>query len=109
MAYPFQSMGRQAVINDAIGGVDIVVVWDRDSNIALPFAREVAGQSLTCDIDKGECTAPGPARPRDRNLKRGRRSSGRSAWRPTAHPGTGPQQLRVRVGTVGQSTDVWQG
>ncbi len=50
-AYPFQNMGRQAVINDALGGVDIVVVWDRDSNIALPFAREVAGQSLTFDLD----------------------------------------------------------
>ena len=69
MAYPFQSMGRQAVINDAIGGGDIVVVWDRDSNIALPFAREVAGQSLTCDIDKGECTAPGPARPEPETWK----------------------------------------
>ena len=49
------------VINNATGGVDIVVVWE-DSNIALPVC-EVAGQSLTFDIGKGECLAPGPARP----------------------------------------------
>ena len=51
-AYPFQNMGNQAVINDDLGGVDIVVVWDRDSNIALPFARQIDGQSLTFDIDE---------------------------------------------------------
>ena len=50
-AYPFDAMGQQAVINDEVGGVDIVVVWDRDSNIAIPFAREVDGQTLTFDID----------------------------------------------------------
>ena len=98
-AYPFQSMGRlgaAGVINDATGGVDIVVVWDRDSNIALPV-REVAGQSLTFDIGKGECMAPGPARPRDRNLvKRGRRScwkarfaaNGSPRYRPTTASGS---------------------
>jgi hypothetical protein len=37
-------LGAAGVINDATGGVDIVVVWDRDSNIALPVC-EVAGQS----------------------------------------------------------------
>ena len=36
--------GAAGLINDATGGVDIVVVWDRDSNIALPVC-EVAGQS----------------------------------------------------------------
>ena len=51
-AYPFDDMGRQAVINDDLGGVDIVVVWDRDSNIALPFARTVDGQSLTFDLEE---------------------------------------------------------
>ena len=51
-AYPFDNMGRQAVINDDLGGVDIVVVWDRDSNIALPFARAVDGQSLTFDLEE---------------------------------------------------------
>ncbi len=31
--------GAAGLINDATGGVDIVVVWDRDSNIALPCPR----------------------------------------------------------------------
>ena len=47
MAYPFSEMGERAAINDEVGGVDIVVVWDRASHLAIPYAREVDGQSLT--------------------------------------------------------------
>ncbi len=42
-AYLFEKMGERAVINDHLGGVDTLVVWDR----ALPYSREVDGQSLT--------------------------------------------------------------
>ncbi len=54
-AYLFDKMGQQTAINDELGGVDILVVWDRDSHLALPFSREVDGQSLTFEIeDDGE-------------------------------------------------------
>ena len=72
--------------------------WDRDSNIALPCPR--GGRPVT-DFRHRQGRVPGPLGLRDRNLvKRGRRSSGRPASRPTAHPGTGPQQLQVRVGDL---------
>ncbi len=51
MAYPFEAMGAQAVINHQVGGVDIAVVWNRDSYLAIPYARQVNGQSLTFDIE----------------------------------------------------------
>ncbi len=50
-AYLFEKMGQQAVINDQLGGVDILVVWDQHSHLALPYAREVDGQSLTFAIE----------------------------------------------------------
>lgn len=36
-AYLFEKMGPRAAINDELGGHDILVVWDRDSHLALPF------------------------------------------------------------------------
>jgi hypothetical protein len=48
-AYPFFAMGERAVINDQVGGVDIAVVWDRASYLAIPYARQVEDQSLTFD------------------------------------------------------------
>ena len=47
MAYPFSAMGARAVINDQVGGVDIVVLWDRDSYLAIPYARSVQGRILS--------------------------------------------------------------
>ena len=47
MAYPFSAMGAPAVINDQVGGVDIVVLWDRDSYLAIPYARSVQGRMLS--------------------------------------------------------------
>ncbi len=49
-AYPFSAMGKRAVINDRVGGVDLAVVWDRTSNFAIPYAREVDGRSLSFDL-----------------------------------------------------------
>ena len=49
-AYLFEDMGSEAVINDEIGGVNIVVVWDEHSLLAIPFAREVNGESLTFEM-----------------------------------------------------------
>lgn len=50
-AYPFSTMGFQAVINDQVGGVDIVVAWDSEYDVAIPYAREVDGQILTFESD----------------------------------------------------------
>ena len=50
-AYPLSSMGEQQIINDQVGGVDIVVVWDREYYLASPYAREVEGQILSFDIE----------------------------------------------------------
>ena len=52
MAYPFSAMGARAVINAQVGGVDIVVLWDRDSYLAIPYARSVKGRMLS--IESGE-------------------------------------------------------
>jgi len=52
-AYPLSAMGDRALINDRVGGVDIAVLWDRRSYLAIPYAREVNGRSLTFDIDVG--------------------------------------------------------
>jgi hypothetical protein len=50
-AYPFSAMGEQQVINDQVGGVEIVVLWDQDSFLAIPYSRRVHGQSLTFDLE----------------------------------------------------------
>jgi hypothetical protein len=51
-AYPFDQMGKHQIINDQVGGVDIVILWDRDTHLALPFSRKVGGQILSFDIDQ---------------------------------------------------------
>lgn len=50
-AYPLETMGEQEVINDQVGGIDIVVAWDREYYLAIPYAREVEGQILSFDIE----------------------------------------------------------
>ena len=45
-AYPFLTMPAQAVINDEVGGLPLVVVFDKNTSLALPFHREVDGQVL---------------------------------------------------------------
>ena len=109
-AYPFQNMGEQAAINDALGGVDIVVVWDRDSNVVVPFAREIDGESLTFDVDPD---GPWPMGLRDRETG--------SLWNVEGVAVEGPKrgQRLTQVPaynafwfawvTFWQDTDVWQG
>ena len=50
-AYVFEDLGERIAINDHLGGEDILVVWDRDSQLALPYWRQVDGQSLTFTLD----------------------------------------------------------
>lgn len=52
-AYPFKELGQQAVVNDALGDIEVVVAYDRDSQMAVPFARQVADQILTFQLREG--------------------------------------------------------
>ena len=52
-AYPFDKMGSRTVINDQVGGTNIVVMWDQGTYLALPYAREVDGQTLTFEAAEG--------------------------------------------------------
>jgi hypothetical protein len=49
-AYPFDVMGSRQVIHDQVGGVDLAVVWDRGTRLAIPFAREVSDQILSFEV-----------------------------------------------------------
>jgi hypothetical protein len=52
-AYLFQDMGLQAVINDRVGDIDVVVVWDEASQLAIPYTRQAGDQLLTFDHKPG--------------------------------------------------------
>ena len=44
-AYPFSRMGRQAVINDELGGQSLLVIYEQGTTI--PYSRVVEGRTLT--------------------------------------------------------------
>ena len=50
-AYPFDSMASRSVINDQIDDVDLVVLWDEATQLAIPYARYADNRQLTFDID----------------------------------------------------------
>lgn len=52
-AYPFEAMGKQAVINDRVGGLDVVVVFHRQERLALPYDRRIRieGAPVTLTFD----------------------------------------------------------
>jgi hypothetical protein len=45
-AYPFAAMGQRAVLNDEIGGVEVVVLWDQQADIAVPYLRRLDDRVL---------------------------------------------------------------
>ena len=49
-AYPYEKMEHQAIINDQVGGVEIAVLWDRESSLAIPYARQVGDQVLSFEL-----------------------------------------------------------
>ena len=49
-AYQFAAMGNQQVINDVLGDHELVVVYDEDSRMAIPYSRQLDGQVLSFDI-----------------------------------------------------------
>lgn len=44
------AVGARAVIEDTLGGVPLMVVWDREGELALPFDRRVGEQTLTFEV-----------------------------------------------------------
>ena len=52
-AYPFDEMGEQTVVNDHLGDVEVVVAFDRASQLAVPFARQLDEQVLTFELVQG--------------------------------------------------------
>lgn len=46
-AYPFGDMAPTAVINDILGGQELLVIFDIDSRTSIPYNRVVDGQLLT--------------------------------------------------------------
>ena len=50
MAYAFNDLVEHPVVNDSLGGRDILVTYEPVSDTATAFIREVAGRSLTFDL-----------------------------------------------------------
>lgn len=46
VAYPFSALNQQPVINDNIGGIDVLIVFDVDSAAGAIFDRNVDGDTL---------------------------------------------------------------
>ena len=51
-AYPFQSMGEEAVINDIVDNTPIVVVWYGAEQMAIPYFREMESGSGPLTFEK---------------------------------------------------------
>jgi len=45
-AYPYAALGKRSVVNDEVNGRPVLVVFDQDSEMALPFDRTVDGEVL---------------------------------------------------------------
>ncbi len=44
------AVGARAVVEDTLGGVPLMIVWDREGALALPFDRRVGDQTLTFEV-----------------------------------------------------------
>ena len=62
-AYPYSNMGDAAVLNDVLGGQELVVVYDAGTRTAIPFSRRVGGRTLT--FYQVEAAGPLPVEFRD--------------------------------------------
>ena len=50
MAYPFNDLVDNPVVNDTVGGRDVVITYEPVSDTGAVFSREVDGRSLTFNI-----------------------------------------------------------
>ncbi len=53
VAFPFGTLNDEPVINHQVGGVDILVVFNRDPGSGVVYDRSVDGQTLTFQPDDG--------------------------------------------------------
>ncbi len=53
VAYPFSVLNQETVVNDSIGGQDVLVVFSTDSGAGIVFDRSVDGASYTF-IENGD-------------------------------------------------------
>lgn len=53
VAYPFSTLNDQPVVNDVVGGVPVLVVFNADSGASAVFERRVDGQTLTFSAGGG--------------------------------------------------------
>lgn len=52
VAYPFSALNQRPIINDEIGGVAVLVVFDKDSAAGAVFDRTYNGETLTFSSTK---------------------------------------------------------
>lgn len=52
-AYAFENMGNQSVINDVLGEHEVLVVYDSQNRMTIPYSRRVDDQVLSFDIVHG--------------------------------------------------------
>jgi hypothetical protein len=57
-AYGFVAMPEQAIINDQIDDLPLLVVFDRNSSTAIPYSRDAMGQELTFYQVESESNLP---------------------------------------------------
>lgn|GEM_PF-1449247 len=51
-AYPLSGLAKQPVVNDTVGGRDILVFLERGTDTALVYERQVDGRPLTFEIQR---------------------------------------------------------
>ena len=49
-AYPLRYLGKMPVVNDSLGGRDVLVVFDRATGTALAYDRRLDGRTLTFEL-----------------------------------------------------------
>jgi len=52
-AYPYEGLGQRAAVNDEVNGKPVLVVFDKNSQMALPFDRTVNGEVLSFEVSPG--------------------------------------------------------
>jgi hypothetical protein len=57
VAYPFSVLSFEPVVNDAVAGTPVLVVFNDQTSTAVVFDREVEGQALTFALDDPQMLA----------------------------------------------------
>ena len=52
-AYPYEGLGQRSAVNDDVNGKPVLVVFDKESQMALPFDPTVDGEVLSFKVSPG--------------------------------------------------------